>query len=133
MTMNTIINLLSEAKPGSFKASHSRLNRNLINAMLFDNELFIIKLGLPISSYFDGCLNSKILKILKQRKNHTKTEQNRMPNIIGNNSLTRYSLHHNAQNSGAVRVRCFCLLAAYTKLSRLAALANLNNGTAAIN
>ncbi|WP_445769034.1 hypothetical protein [Rheinheimera sp.] len=34
----------------------------------------------------------------------------------------------NAQSSCAVRVGCLCLLAAYTGLARLAALANPNNG-----
>ncbi|MDX1526951.1 MAG: hypothetical protein R3273_12010 [Pseudidiomarina maritima] len=35
---------------------------------------------------------------------------------------------YNAQSSCAVRVGWLCLLAAHTGLSRLAALANLNNG-----
>ena len=61
MAKKTNMDLLNVVNPESFNSRHSLLKRNFMNVILLESELFMIRLGLPIDSYFSGCLVSNIL------------------------------------------------------------------------
>lgn len=106
MTKKTNINFPRTANPASSRSRHSLLKRNFINVKLLDIVLFAISPGLPIDSYFSGCLVSNILKRRLHRKNQTRTEQNSTPNIITKASFTSYSLSNITPCSAAAEPEC---------------------------
>jgi hypothetical protein len=81
------INLLNCIIPGSLSVKYSRFARNLMNEMLLEIELFIIRLGLPIASYLSGHRVPSNLNSQKHRANQTRTEHIKTVNNNGRYSF----------------------------------------------